>query len=204
MVIEDTSMFSFLFVMHDLKYHCTFNSVKQTKRNAVLSKLVRRDMRDEVIRRRHLANRAWFMYMYVVNRHQGKRILTADFKTLFDNLTVTVGNHVIRMIGFTEFRAGIRTKQAYKLITLCHYANVHLKVTSQYVVVFHTSPNKYCFVVFRLCSDFYGKLLHNVEKKHLAECLPGIIRRYIITFYCIIIEKVLVEILFIFLHVLSE
>ena len=81
--------------------------------------LLRRDIRDEAIRRRHLANRAWFMYMYVVNRLQGKRILKADFKTLFDNLTVTVGNHVIRMIGFTEFRAGIRTKQVYKLITLC-------------------------------------------------------------------------------------
>ena len=32
--------------------------------------------------------------------------------------STTVGNHVIGMILFTEFRAGIRTKQVNKLITL--------------------------------------------------------------------------------------
>ena len=77
----------------------------------------------------------------------------------------TVGNHVIRMIGFKEFRAGIRTKQVNKTYhtflntqpifikqnahtSKLFEANVHIKVTPQYAVVFHTSPNKYCFQYF--------------------------------------------------------
>ena len=34
------------------------------------------------------------------------------------------------------------------------------------------------FSVFRLCSDFGGKLLYIVEK-HLDERLPGIMKRYV-------------------------
>ena len=63
------------------------------------------------------------------------------------------------MLGFTEFRAG---KQTYHIFlntqpifikrsahtSKLMEANVHLKVTPQYAVVFHTSPNKYCFQYF--------------------------------------------------------
>ena len=63
------------------------------------------------------------------------------------------------------FRAGIRTKQVNKIYhtflntrpifikqsahtSSLFEASVHLKVTPQYAVVFHTSPNKYCFPYF--------------------------------------------------------
>ena len=72
---------------------------------------------------------------------------------------------MIKMVGFTEFRAGIRTKQENKIYHtflntrsifikqsahtfLLFEANVHPKFTPQCAVVFHRSPNKYCFQYF--------------------------------------------------------
>ena len=78
------------------------------------------------------------------------------------------------------FTQPIFTKQSIHT-SLLFEANVHLKVTPQYAVVFHSISNKYCFrlfSVFRLCSDFCGKLLLIIEK-HLDEWLPGIMRRYV-------------------------
>ena len=80
-------------------------------------------------------------------------------------------------------------KQVNKLITLFLTPNrfsylliIQSKRSSQsYSTMCRSFPHKseqILFSVFRLCSNFCGKLLHIVEK-HLDEWLPGIMRRYV-------------------------
>ena len=84
------------------------------------------------------------------------------------------------MIGFTEFRAGIWTKQVNKLITLFLIPNRLSKTKRTYLLIIRSkcSSQRYStmcssfphkseqilFSVFQLCLDFCGKLLHTVEK----------------------------------------
>ena len=85
---------------------------------------------------------------------------------------------MILMIEFMEFRANIRTKQVNRTYhtflntqpifikqkantSEVFEANVHLKVTPQYAVLFHTSLNKYCFQYFdfaRISAENYYTL----------------------------------------------
>ena len=86
------------------------------------------------------------------------------------------------MIECTEFHAGIRTKKVNKphiflntqpifikqaYIPKLFEANVHLKVPPQYAVVFHTSPNKYCFQYFEFARTSAEN--YYIVEKHLDE-----------------------------------
>ena len=97
------------------------------------------------------------------------------------------------MIGFTELCAGIRKKQVKKLIIFSSYPTdfhkkahnlliLRSKLSCQcYSIMCSGFPQKSeqtLFSIFRLCSDFCGKLLHIVEK-HLDEWLLWIMRGYL-------------------------